>query len=125
MSVCRVLSTLELIYFRALGVHVGVVERVARGVADGRWGLLWSGSVRKVGEVGKRRSVRVNRLLGSVCARVEAQVWELGWRVAELSGQVVAEVLQVHEPLGPEAPADALTVHGQVDELACEGQRAQ
>lgn len=73
--------------------------------------------------MGKLRSVRVSGVLGSVCARVEAQVGEFGCRVADLGGEVVAEVLQVHEPFGPEAPADTLAVHGQIDELACKQQR--
>lgn len=78
--------------------------------------------MRKVGKMGKLRRMGVNSLLGSVCARVEAQVWEFRRRVAHLCGEVVSEILQVHEPLGPEAPADAVTVHGQVDKLACKGQ---
>lgn len=49
---------------------------------------------------------------------MQAQVGQPGGRVAALGGVLVAEVLQVHEPLGPESPADALTVHGQIDELA-------
>lgn len=57
-------------------------------------------------------------VLESVCAGVKTQIGEFGGRVAALCGVVVAEVLQVHEPLGPESPADALTVHGQIDELA-------
>lgn len=101
-------STLELVDFRALCVHVGVIQRVAGGVAAGRRRVLWRVSA---------RSVRVRVILESVCAGVEAQVGEFTGRVAALGGVVVAEVLQVHEPLGPEAPADALAVHGQVDQL--------
>ena len=63
--------------------------------------------------------------LESVRAGVETQVRELGVRVAALRGVAVVEVLQVHEPLGPEAAADTLTVHGQVDQLAWTGQRTE
>lgn len=111
-----VLSTLELVDFRALCVHVRVIQRVARRVAVGRRRVLWRVSV---------RGVRVCVVLESVRAGVEAQIGEFGGRVAALCGVLVAEVLQVHEPLGPESPADAVAVHGQVDELACRGQTAE
>lgn len=104
------LSTLELVHFRALRVHVRVIQRVARGVADGRRRVL------------RRVDVRVVRVvLERVRAGVQAQVGELAGRVAAVRGVAVAQVLQVHEPLGPEAPPDALAVHGQVDELTWRG----
>lgn len=56
-------------------------------------------------------------------AGVEAQIRESGRRVTVVRAAAVAQVLQVHEPLGPESPTDALAVHGQVDQLACEGRR--
>lgn len=103
-----------LVELGALGVHVGVVQRQARGVAVRR------GRGRGPRRVGEVRALRV--VLGRVRAGVQAQVGELGGRVAALCGVVVAEILQVHEPLGPEPPADALTVHGQIDQLACRRQ---
>lgn len=109
MCVC-VLSTLKWIDFRTLGVHVGVVQRDARGVADRRR---------------RRRSLGVRgcRLPGGGDgAGVEAQIRESGRGVAVGGGGgAIAQVVQVHEPLGPESPADALAVHGQVDQLACVG----
>lgn len=98
------LSTPAVVHLGALGVHVRVAQRVAGGVALGRRRVLGRVAV---------WAVRV--VLEGVRAGIEAQVAEFA--VALLRGVAVAEVLQVHEPLGPEAPADALAVHGQVDEL--------
>lgn len=64
-------------------------------------------------------------ILESVRAGVEAEVGEFRGRVAALCGVVVAEVLQVDEPLGPESPADALAVHGEVDQLTWVEQTSQ
>lgn len=113
------LSTLELVHFRALRVHVRVIQRVARGVADGRRRVLQRRVLRRAGA----RVVRV--VLERVRAGVQAQVGEPAGRVAAIRGVAVAQVLQVHEPLGPEAPADALAVHGQVDELTWRGQMGE
>ena len=55
----------------------------------------------------------------------DVSVRELGGRVTLLCGVVVAEILQVNKPLRPESPADALTVHGQVDEVTWEEPWAQ
>lgn len=68
--------------------------------------------------------VRVRRaglVLEGVCTGVEPQVLEFGRGVVVLCGVTVTEILQINEPLGPEAPADPLTVNGQVDQLAWSG----
>lgn len=112
MYVC--VSTLELVDFRTLRVHVGVVQRVARGITVGRRQILRRFSTWRLhGCV----------ILERVSVRVKTQIREFHGRVAALCGVFVAEILQVHKPLGPESPADALTVHGQVDKLAWKRQR--
>lgn len=107
--VCVCVSTLELVDFRALRVHVRVIERVACGVALGRQQVLGRVSVR-----GLWRVVRTG---------VKSQIWESGGWIASLSDVLVAEVLRIYEPLGPESPADTVAVQGQVDELAWKTQR--
>lgn len=63
-TVCVCMSTLELVDFRALRVHVRVIERVACGVALGRQQVLGRVSVR-----GLWRVVRTG---------VKSQIWESG-----------------------------------------------
>ena len=138
----RVRASLERLHLGALRVHVRVVQRVSRAVAVGRVQLRRRGEERSerrggvcararpvaVRVCGRRRRVhvrvrrvhvRVRVVLEGVRARVQAQVGQVG--VAVVRVVTVTEVLQVHEPLGPEASADPLAVHGQVDELACDG----
>lgn len=113
-AVCACVSTLELVDFRALRVHVRVIQRVARGVA------VWRRQAQRC--AGSRR-VRV--VLERVRAGVETQIREFGGWLASFGDVLIVKVLQVHEPLGPESSTDTLAVQGQIDELAWGWQRGE
>ncbi len=102
--------SLQLLHIRAFGVHVRVEQRVSGDVAVRRGRVV----------VGQSAFL----LQEAAAARVQTQIWKLGRRIRLLAQSVVVKVVDVHKPLRPEFPADSLTVHGQVDELACTDEAA-
>lgn len=90
---------LDLLHFWVLGVHVGVVEGVSGAVA-----VQW------VCGVWAREAAGF--LLETVAVREQAQVQQLRRWVRLFTRAIIVQVINVHKPLGPKFPPDALAVHG-------------
>lgn len=90
---------LDLLRLRVLAVHVGVEEGVSGAVA-----------VQRVCCVGVREAAGF--LLETISVREQAQVQQLRWRVRLFTQAIIVQVINIHKPLGPKFPPDALAVHG-------------